>query len=468
MELWLQWWRMVKQLRPACTRLRTFLWLVTCLVGITVRGDLLGVTSIVRALGLKGFYYDRVLDFFHTTALNLEKLTQLWESIILKCPVILRINGRILLVGDGLKVPKEGKKMPAVKKLYQESQSNTKPQYIFGHYCQAVALLAGTLNNVFAIPLTSRIHEGIVFSNRDTRTSLDKMIQLINSLCIQEAFYFIADAYYASKTMVFGLLATGNHLITRVKSNAVAYLPMINTSSDKKRTRGRPRKYAGKIKLREYFNNIADMQTVQSPIYGDKNVKIRFRTIDLLWRPVGVVVRFVVVIHTTRGKIILMSTDLTLPPIEIIRIYGLRFKIELSFKQALHILGTYAYHFWMKVVDPIRKNSGDQYLHRESSQYRAAVRRKLNAYHIHIQIGIIAQGLVQYLSLCFPELIWSFFGSWVRTLRPGIYPSERITVTALRNSLPDFLTVSLKNSILAKFLINRVDFCRIEGIRLVT
>jgi hypothetical protein len=27
-----------------------------------------------------------------------------------------------------------------------------------------------------------------------------------------------------------------------------------------------------------------------------------------------------------------------------VRIYGYRFKIEVSFKQALHTLGTYAYH----------------------------------------------------------------------------------------------------------------------------
>jgi hypothetical protein len=64
MELWMHWWNLVRQLRPACSRLRTFLWLAICLAGITVRGDLLGVTSIVRALGLMEICYDRILDFF--------------------------------------------------------------------------------------------------------------------------------------------------------------------------------------------------------------------------------------------------------------------------------------------------------------------------------------------------------------------------------------------------------------------
>ena len=68
-------------------------------------------------------------------------------------------------------------------------------------------------------------------------------------------------------------------------------------------------------------------------------------SIDLLWRPLGCLVRFVFVDHPTRGKIILMSTLLSLEPLAIIELYGYRFKIEFSCKQALHTSGTYAYHF---------------------------------------------------------------------------------------------------------------------------
>src|SRR6476469_3488439 len=52
MSLWMPWWNAIWRLRPAFSRLRTFLWFVTAVAGFTVRTELLGVTSLVRALKL--------------------------------------------------------------------------------------------------------------------------------------------------------------------------------------------------------------------------------------------------------------------------------------------------------------------------------------------------------------------------------------------------------------------------------
>ena len=466
--LWLHWWELVLHLRSSCTRTRTFLWMVVYLVGMTVRNDYLGVTSIVRTLGLTPTYYDRLLDFIHSPALVIDKLTIAWRSIVFRYhPGIIRVGGRPVLVGDGIKVAKSGKKMPAVKKLHQESESNNKPEYIFGHSCQAVAVLAQSLSSIFAVPLTCRIHEGLVFSNRDKRTLLDKMILLVDSLGISEPFYFVADAYYASGKIVRGLLAKENHLITRLKSNSVAFLPHPALPQDTPRKRGRPRKYGDKIKVASLLENEDAFSQAKSPIYGETNVTLSFRTADMLWRPVGALVKFVVVKHPKRGTILLMCTDLTLAPLEIIRIYGLRFKIELSFKQALRIIGAFAYHFWMATMTPIGRKSGNQYLHRKQQSYRDAVRRKMAAYHRHIQLGLIAQGLLHILSAKVPGLIWRSFGSWLRTIRPGLAPSELVVAMALRNTLPEFLSVPDEAAIFKKFLLQRIDLERMEGIRLI-
>ena len=165
------------------------------------------------------------------------------------------------------------------------------------------------------------------------------------------------------------------------------------------------------------------------------------RVLDLLWKPVGCVVRFCIVRHPVRGTIFLLSTDTSLSALEILQLYGYRFKIELGFRQAVHVVGAYAYHFWMAGMKPLRRGGGDQYLHRASDAYRAGVRTKLRAYHVHVQLGCIAQGLLQHLAINHTAEVWQSFRSWLRTMNPAMPPSELIVASALRSTLPAFIAV---------------------------
>jgi DDE superfamily endonuclease len=466
-SLWAIWWNAILLLRPAFSRLRTFMWFVTAVAGLTVRLELLGVTSIVRALNLRPRLYTKLLAHFHSSGIKLDRLSALWAQAVLQLfPSPVRVNGRLVLVGDGIKAPKRGKKMPAVKLLHQQSESNTKPEYIMGHSMQAVGLLVHAAKSVFSVPLAVRIHEGLVWSNRDKRTLLDKMLGLLDILAIKVPFYFVADAYYAAGKMVRGLLKQGNHLVTRVKSNAVAYAPATPKKGPKKK--GRPKTYGQKKKLKSLLKDPKSMLQVASPVYGEHNVILRYCVRDLLWRPVGLLVRFVAVIHPTRGACILMCTDTTLSAVDIIRLYGLRFKIECSFKQAVRQIGSFAYHFWMKDMIPLRYRNGNQYLHRKSADYRSRVKRKMRAYHAFIQAGVVAQGLLQYLAVLAPKLVWDSFGSWLRTIRPGIPPSELVVANALRQTLPDFLLAPAKTDSLTKFITDRQDTQNMRIFRLAS
>lgn len=470
MQLWLEWCACVKALRPACTRTATFRWMLLALAGFSIRADRAGVTSFVRALALHPRLYPRLLHLFHSKALRLDPLTERWTALCIDRLPLLRVRGALVCIGDGLKVGKEGRKMPAVKKLHQSSTNNSKPEFIDGHSLQALSLLALTPDgHAAAIPLAARIHEGIhdVPASGPRPTLLDRMVQLFLSLFAADpttSAILVADAFYASGKVMRPLLEAGHHLVTRARSNAVAYRP---APRPRRPRPGRPRQYGEKVQVRRLFHASDVFQVAPSPVYGE-HLRIEYRSVTLLWRPIAGPVQFVLVRHPQRGRIMLMTTDLQMDPLDVIRLYGYRFKIETGFRQAIHGLGTYAYHFWMSDMTPRRRGQGDQDLRRTSELYQAHVHRKLAAYHRYIQLGCIAQGLLQHLAIRFRDDVWHRFRSWLRTMNPTMPPSELVVAQALRNSLPEYLAGADPDDILAKQLSHHQDpaiigCCRCAG-----
>ena len=149
LSLWESCWSAIQSLRPAFSRQVSFMWFATVVAGLMVRPELRGVTSIIRALNSRPKLYDPLRKHFHSSAIKLDRLAALWTQAVLRLfPQPLRVNGRCVVVGDGIKVPKRGRKMPGVKLLHQQSESNTKPEYIMGHSLQAVSLLVNAAKGV--------------------------------------------------------------------------------------------------------------------------------------------------------------------------------------------------------------------------------------------------------------------------------------------------------------------------------
>ena len=65
-----------------------------------------------------------------------------------------------ILIGDGVKQSKEGKKMPGVKRLHQESENSDKAEYVSGHMFGFIGVLIGKIEKLFCLPLTASLQDG--------------------------------------------------------------------------------------------------------------------------------------------------------------------------------------------------------------------------------------------------------------------------------------------------------------------
>ena len=116
------------------------------------------------------------------------------------------------------------------------------------------------------------------------------------------------------------------------------------------------------------------------------------------------------------------------------------------------MIDPYAYHILTLGTKPLLRGSGDQHLHRTSDQYRAANRTKLSAYHVHVQLGCIAQGLQPNLSINHTPEVWRCLRSSLRTMNPVMPPSDLIVAFAPRSTLPEFLSVPALAADLTKIM----------------
>jgi len=251
-------------------------------------------------------------------------------------------------------------------------------------------------------------------------------VDLIKGLSRQSIL--VLDAYFAVGAVFLIIKAltdeTGTrllHLVTRAKSNIVAYEdPPPRTGK-----RGAPRKYGDKVKLAELFKKRRDrFQEATMEIYKERK-KILFLCLDLIRRPIKEKVRFVLVIDGTES-FILMSSDVNLPPLDIIKAYSYRFKIEVNFKVLKHLTGAFFYHFWTRVWPDIADRNEADLSSCSESRSQNLITQTTNAIEGFVNFGCIATGILQILSLNYHPAIWRRYRGWLRTITSTIPTEETV------------------------------------------
>ena len=262
---------------------RTYYWLILVLGARCTPGRIWRASpAACGALGLQARCYGCLLDFFYSPALCPDRLARGWTRLVLKLhPGIERCNGRIVVLADGLKKGKCGRKMPAVKLLHQSGASNPKPELIMGHSCQTRTFLGRVGRCYHAIPLCARIHEGLVASNRDQRTLLDQLLLLLTSLQLGEPGAPDRRRLLRQRQNPPGALRP------RRASAAARSLERLRLRSGGSGSAARSRSPAAlRSKGAACVNSLPRAtQTMPSPAYGATGVTLRWMSRDLLWPP---------------------------------------------------------------------------------------------------------------------------------------------------------------------------------------
>ena len=416
----------VHEFRKCFKRERTWRWFVVLIMGLMIRQSHKGVTSVISALRMEPRLYHTLLHYFRSTAYTNSELYVKWIEIATKYANLTRIAGRVVLLGDHTNIPKEGSYMTDLEMLHQESQNSGKPEYIAGHNYGHVSAVITNNTVSRSLPLMTEQQkspprqEGT--KDPDGDTLVVQMVNLVHKIAqfIKEPVVVALDAYFSSERAWSAadktVTETGEKLIeivTRAQTNTVGYtVPELQ----KTKKRGRPRKYGDRVVLYSLFSDMSAFKQTTMNLYGKETV-VRYLCLDLIWKPVKKLVRFVMV-ETGNGCCVLMSTSLTLTAEQIITIYALRFKIEASFDEQKNDMGCFAYHFWSSAQPKFRKWKKSE--PPADAHAKTRIENTRRATQSFVCLATIATGILTIIAFSHNLDIWRRFPGWVRTLRSNI------------------------------------------------
>jgi hypothetical protein len=452
--------QILEQLRPVFSRQVPFRWLLLLVWGIILAERDGAVTGYLNALGVSQQYYHQALHWFNASSWSVQSLCQRWGEWLRTHPQAVRLRGRLVYVGDTVKVMKSGMKMPLVKKLKQLSQNVNKPQWIRGHHFGVVSLLMGQGEALFAVVLQAQVQEGL-------RGQLGRMSPLVlywglyqpqallllkwlqglyapfNDTLVRQMAHqsatlahsgsiIILDAFYAAKQLLRFYREAQLFLISRVRINTCAAAPFCPLPGGK--GKGRKRQWGSKIKLRQLFAEVEQFESVTLKLYG-RSQQVRYRSFQLHWDSSTHLVQFVLSQLPSGQRLILISNDLELSGADIIQAYSWRFKIEVSFRTLIHLLDGFSYRFWLKALPKTRLWPKAINLPDVPWAQQQALLAKLEAFERFVNLHALVLGILQILALEFPQLIYQSCPHWFRSLPQHAFPSEQIVRLTLRHCL---------------------------------
>ncbi len=413
----------VDQFRPAFSRRAAFDNFRTAIIGFLVADEMKAVTDLVRYLDYPGdvdALYERMIKFFRASSYSAETLLQVWLAIVAGLECLVRMGDHVLLAGDGVKIPKSGRQMAAVKKMHQQSESASKREYVMGHMYGTIGALAGDAQGkAFYLPIETTIQDGcaVIESWKDPsaepRSHVVRMMEgFERCMEVLGKILFCLDRYFFSLPAIRHIATVNARekekgsgkamvMVCKARRNAVAYHKAPPESDPHKR--GPKRRKGESVKVGSLFElKKREFVKKEMLIYGGMK-EVEYYCTDLLWG-LGeyVPIRFVLVkIDGMRSILTCTSDEFT--PEQIITAYSLRWKTEQHVKDAKYAVGTFSSHFWSLAMPRLnrflRKGAGDPLASVTDEHRRRLIIGCFDAFGRMAMMGNIAQGILQLLAI---------------------------------------------------------------------
>jgi hypothetical protein len=356
-----------------------------------------------------------------------------------------------ILIGDGVKQSKEAKKMPGVKRLHQESENSGKAEYIHGHMYGVVGVIVGSIEKMFCLPLSASLHDGDKLIRKWGNEDYEPVSHVVQ--IVRDAFsaavtlgmdcILLLDAYFFTTSLLKDMANQASQLgiklsiVTRAKMSTLAY----NMPGEHK-GRGRPRKKGEAVKLKQLFDSKEEIFTqAKIWLYG-KEETVEYLCKDLLWGAGLLWLTRFVLVKCGDAKLILVCTNVSFTPLQILRLYGYRFKIEVTFRTLKQLLGAFSYHFWSASMPKLnrfaKKGEKDPLLEVNCKKIRARILQAFSAIERYVMLALIANGILQLLSLKHSTQVEKSSFCWLRTTSGNIVSETTMSRFLHRNIFMQF------------------------------
>ena len=244
-----------------------------------------------------------------------------------------RVEFHLLL--DDFICPRSTDKAPHAQYHHEHSQKPNRPKYLWGQQWLGLSLSITWGRRHAALPILLRLHKKVGNS-----TKLSRGVMLIKFVLPMlettgKTIRVFVDSWYMKAPFVLPLLERGLDVIGQARKDTALFESPEKTT---KKTRGRPRKYGNRW-TPERVEKLP-VKTKILDVYGSCK-EVKYRSINCLARFLNgrKVIAVWCQLPSQKSWSLILSTDFTLTPERIIKLYARRWRTEPMFNEIKHAFG---------------------------------------------------------------------------------------------------------------------------------